>query len=422
MKIVFATFGSLGDVHPLLALALEMKRRGHEVCFATSEYYRAKIETTGLGFAPLRPAISPDDKELVANLMDRKKGTERLFRDLLFPSLADSYHDLQAATRGADLLVSSETIYAAPILAAKTRLRWVSVTLAPMSFFSAFDPPVFPIYSDLAKLRFLGARFNRLMMRLARFHTRRWSQPVYDFRREMGLPRGRDPIYDAKYSPHRVLALFSKTLGEPQRDWAKQTRQTGFCFYDAHNTDNANSSESASRVEAFLQNGAPPIVFTLGSAAVWSAGDFYQNSVRATKMLGRRALFLVGENVIRDLPNTMLAIDYAPYSLVFGRACAVVHQGGVGTTAQAMRAGVPQIIVPWSHDQPDNAARMVRSGAGLSVARRQYSPQNIARTLKYLLETPSFAQRAQQIAAIIAQENGIQNACDELERELKRAV
>lgn len=419
-KIVFATFGSLGDVHPLLALALEMKARGHLVIFATSEWYRAKIEATGLGFAPLRPAVSPDDEQLIADLMDIKKGTERLLRGLLFPTIRDSYNDLLSATKNADLLVAGETIYAAPLVADKTRLRWVSTTLAPMSFFSSYDPPVFPPFPALAKLHCFGPRINRQIIRFARFYTRKWPQPLYDLRRELGLPRGRDAIYDAKYSPHRVLALFSSALGEPQPDWPRQTLQTGFAFYDAHFDASLDLSKSQQRVQEFLDAGAPPVIWTLGSAAVFDAGKFYEESVRAAKTLGCRALFLVGKNVLPDLPDSMLAIDYAPYSHVFSRAAAVVHQGGVGTTAQAMRAGVPQLVMPYSHDQPDNAARIVRSQLGLSIPRHEYSKESAVPLLRALLHDSKFKANATKIAQQIAEENGTQDACDAIERQLSK--
>jgi UDP:flavonoid glycosyltransferase YjiC (YdhE family) len=160
-------------------------------------------------------------------------------------------------------------------------------------------------------------------------------------------------------------------------------------------------------------------VWTLGSAAVFDAGNFYEESVRAAKALKCRALFLVAENALDDLPDSMLAADYAPYSMVFPRAAAVVHQGGVGTTAQAMRAGVPQLIMPFSHDQPDNAARITRRGIGLSIKRNEYSCERVVPLLKALRQNPTYRSNTAEVAAQIAQENGTQTACDELERQLR---
>jgi UDP:flavonoid glycosyltransferase YjiC (YdhE family) len=132
-RILLTTLGSLGDLHPVLALALELRRRGHRAEIATSAFYREKIAALGLPFHPLRPDLAITDPALVRRIMDGSRGSERLLRDLLFPAVREIYEDLAPAAAGADLLVSSEIIYAAPILAAKTGLPWVSFSLAPIS-------------------------------------------------------------------------------------------------------------------------------------------------------------------------------------------------------------------------------------------------------------------------------------------------
>src|SRR5262249_15866724 len=154
------------------------------------------------------------------------------------------------------------------------------------------------------------------------------------------------------------LALFSRLLGDKQLDWPPQTVITGFPFYD-QDGDAGMPAELA----AFLDAGPPPIVFTLGSSAVQDAGLFYEPTIAPARQLGRRAVLLVGKdssNRPASLPEGMLAVDYAPFSELFPQAAAIVHQGGVGTTAQAMRSGRPMLVMPYAHDQPDNAARIVR--------------------------------------------------------------
>ena len=117
-------------------------------------------------------------------------------------------------------------------------------------------------------------------------------------------------------------------------------------------------------MKKFVASGPPPVVFTLGSAAVLAAGDFYEVSAKAAIELGIRAVLLIGtdpRNRLRQqLPDSICVAEYAPYSALFSRASLVVHQGGVGTTAQCLRAGKPMLIMPYSHDQPDNARRMRR--------------------------------------------------------------
>src|SRR5260221_4688224 len=115
-QIVITTFGSLGDLHPYLALSLGLKARGHRVTIATSPYYRPKIESEGIGFHAVRPDLSPDNTELLKLVMDAKKGSEYVIREVIFPHLRDSYEDLSQAVIGADLLVTHPITYAGPLV------------------------------------------------------------------------------------------------------------------------------------------------------------------------------------------------------------------------------------------------------------------------------------------------------------------
>jgi UDP:flavonoid glycosyltransferase YjiC (YdhE family) len=160
-------------------------------------------------------------------------------------------------------------------------------------------------------------------------------------------------------------------------------------------------------------------VFTLGSAAVLAAGDFYEQSSRAAIRLGVRAVLLIG-NDQRNLPHTPLpesicVAKYAPYSGLFPRAALVVHQGGVGTTAQCLRAGRPMLIMPYSHDQPDNARRMRRMGVARVIQRAHYVPWRVTRKLRAMLAEPEFELQARKVAEEVAHENGVKTACDALE-------
>ena len=420
-RLVIATFGSLGDLHPVLALAHELRRRGHTVVLATSELYREKISALGYTFAPLRPEISILDAALVRRVMDGPRGSEYLLRELMLPAVREMHADLARASAGADLLITNELVYAAPLLVEQTGLRWVSYALAPLSYFSIHDPCIPPLRGGGPWLHACPPFVVRAMNRCAALLTDSWWAPVRAFRRELGLAPGGNPLFAGKHSPLLDLALFSPVLQSPQPDWSARTVQTGFCFYD----DNEDPSAAASptplppAVAAFLAAGAPPIVFTLGSAAVFAANNFYTASARAAQLLGRRALLLLGKNLPPpDLPPTILAWDYLPYAEIFPHATAVVHQGGVGTTAQALRAGRPMLIVPFAHDQFDNAARIVRLGVGRTLSRPHYTAANCARALTPLLGDPHIAQLAAEQGQRIRSERGVSLTCDALESTL----
>src|ERR1700733_8416644 len=140
MRILFASIGSLGDLHPCLALGIELKRRGHSIAIAAEEAYRSRVLALGIAFYSLRPNWDPTDSELIRQCEDLKSGPETLFRRLILPQLEDTYADLLTAVSECDLLLAGELVYAAPLVAEKLGLRWGSIILSPCSFLSAYDP------------------------------------------------------------------------------------------------------------------------------------------------------------------------------------------------------------------------------------------------------------------------------------------
>ncbi len=414
-RIVLATIGSFGDLHPVLALALELRRRGHEPSIATSENYRDKISALGFAFHPLRPDLLAEGEHVIAAIMDGPRGSEFLVRERMFPAVRAMHEDLARAIAGADLLIASELVFAAPILAETRGIRWVSFELAPTSLFALHDPPILPLPNGLHWVQRGGPRVFRLIRGVARLVSQSWWRPIRELRRELGLPPGGHPLFEGKYSPRLNLVLFSPVLQRPQPDWPAATVQTGFLFHD----ETAAFARLPREVETFLGAGPPPIVFTLGSAAVYIAGSFYTEAVRAAERLGRRALLLVGKNPPPpNLPASIFAWDYLPFAAVFPRAAAIVHQGGVGTTAQALRAGRPMLVVPFAHDQFDNAARVVRLGVARTIARERFSADSAARELHALLANPRIEEIAAHIGTQVRVERGLELASDAIERVL----
>ena len=169
MRIVLSNIGTYGDINPLIALALELKRRGHVPVMALPEVYRSRIAPLGFEFHSIRPDIDPSNNVLVEMVYDIKHGTEHGLRNFLFPSLRQTYDDLMDAVTKpsrADMLLVGELNYAGPIVAEVTGIPWASYVLAPLSFFSAFDPPVLPAYPKLARADKRVPGFGRVIKRL----------------------------------------------------------------------------------------------------------------------------------------------------------------------------------------------------------------------------------------------------------------
>ena len=415
-RIVLATYGSLGDLHPYIAVSRELARRSHHPVIATFPEFRENIEAAGIGFAPLRPDMARfgDQTAVIERLVDPWRGPELLIREMFMPYLRESYADLERACEGADLLVTHPLAFSGPLLAEKTGLRWASTALAPMGMFSAIDPPLFPAAAWLMQARKLGVAPYRWLFKLPRTMLRRWEGPLRGLRAELGLPPT-DAIagLEGQFSPLLNLALFSTVLAAPRADWPAATVVCGFPRYDGTPPDARTRGE----LESFLAAGESPIVFGLGSSAVMIAGDFWRAAITAAQALGRRAILLTGKppEELGAVPRTVKAFQYLPYSMVFPRASAIVHSAGIGTLAQALAAGRPQLIVPVAFDQPDNARRTAALGIARVVPFRKADARAMTRELAPLLTEPGYAGRAGEAGRIVSREDGARVAADALE-------
>lgn len=415
-RILLNTWGSLGDLHPYVRIARGLREAGHQPIVATCGIYRDLIATEGLEFHAVRPDIDPSQTKLVARVMDAREGPRVVVAELLAPAVREAYEDLLPAARDADLIVSHPVTFGAPLAAGVLGKPWISTALAPTAFFSIHDFPVPAPLPAIAPLLRLGAPVGWIVKRLARASTFTWTGPVRSFRADLGLPDTGDPLFDSQFSPHGTLALYSRVLGDPQRDWPPHTRITGFPF-------GAPAGALPDHVERFLAEGDPPIVFTLGSSATGAAGMFYEDAIGAAEMLGRRAILLTGlrglNRLASPLPAGVLTIDYVPHESVFPRAAATVHHGGIGTLGEALRSGRPMLVLPFAHDQHDNAARVVRLGVARSSPAGRRSAVDLAAELNTLLTDPHYAARAAEIGSIVGGEDGVAIACAAIDEVLR---
>ena len=421
MRVVFATFGSLGDLHPYIAIARELKRRGHRPVIATFEAFREPVEASSVDFAPLRPSMDGfgDRASVMRRLVDPRRGPEVLVREMFMPHLRESYEDLERAAAGTDLLVNHPLVFVGPLLAEKHGLPWASTVLAPLSLFSAADPPVLPGAPWLRAMRVLGTGAYRFVFRIPRLMMRRWEAPLYRLRGDLGLSvPGPVAQMEGQYSPALNLALFSGTFAGRQPDWPPNTVLCGFPRYDGPPPDAATQAA----LDAFLASGEPPLVFALGSSAVLVADDFWRHAIEAARRLDQRALLITGAppEELGALPSSIRVFRYLPYSSAFPHAAAIVHPGGIGTLAQALAAGRPQLIVPVAFDQPDNARHAVALGTARSVPFRKATGDAMARELSPLLGQAGYAARAASLARAIGAEDAAGTACDALLNRLNR--
>lgn len=412
-RIVLTSFGSYGDVNPHLGLAHALRARGHDPVLAVPPAYRSMVEREGLPFHPTRPDVDIHDRSLAARIMDPARGTDVTFGEILIPNLAATVEDLEEAVAGADLLVTHPASLAGPIVAQERGLPWASTVLAPISFFSAYDPVVPAPAPWLHAITSRSRRAARLFRWQTGRITRQWAEPVQRFRVARGLPAGEDPILAGQHSPHLVLGLFSRLLGDPQPDWPANVVVTGGILYNG-----AGPRVLDAPLRDFLDAGDPPLVFTLGTSAVGAAGTFYDVSADVARRLGRRAVLLAGRHQENRPPMSgadIFIADFARHDALFPRAAAIVHQGGAGTLHQALRSGRPMLVVPHAHDQPDNAYRAQRIGVARTLRPSQYRADRLERTLTALLTEPAYQDRAATVAGVVEAEPGADGAAQAIE-------
>lgn len=409
-RVVLSTMGSLGDVYPFIAIALALRDAGVEPVLAAAEAYRGLADAEGIAFHPVRPGPA----DFLAAGYDEARATKAIIDDvaatfdLVLPHLNDGYADLAAIVGGADMVVCSVFAIPARIAAEAAGVPFVSVVFQPLAFCSYRDPPVVgeaPISPALQ--RRVPPAITKLLYAAVRLRFRRRGKVVDALRARLGLPRSRDEFFHGPLRARHVFALYPPAFAPLASDAPRHAQSTGFSFY---NGPGAETEALHPALEAFLADGPPPLLFTLGSLAIHAPGAFYETSAAAATRLGLRAILLVGDHAVAANAHLaspdMLVAGYASHARLFPRASAVIHHGGIGTTAQALRAGVPQLVCPVLGDQFDNAERLREHGLAAVLRLTRYTPNTATAALQALLANVGIVDRARQFAPPVAAVDG----------------
>ena len=409
--ILFVTMGTLGDLHPYLSIAQVLINKEQTVSIASSEEYRAIIETSGFKFIAIHPSIQDlgGYEKLIKKSFHPIKGIRYLSKFVIFRHLKKIYSSLNLAVAHADLIVAHPLAVVVPLLAEIHRKPWVSTVLAPMSFMSVYDPPQLSALPFLYHLRWLGSWVHQLAFGLFRQQTLQWQQPLDQLRQELALsPQNKAVLFEGQFSPLLTLALFDAPLAKPQADWPLKHKVCGCPCYQ----DNSFDVSVLNEFYNFINAGEPPLVFALGSSAVWIVDDFWQYAMQAAQQLGMRAVLITGPKQPQPLNANIKIFSYLPYQHVFPCAAVVIHQGGIGTLAHALRSARPQLIVPVGFDQPDNANRAKRLKVAKIIAFNKVNLGKIAENLSELLDNPQYAINADYIAEQLKPNQGAESAAE----------
>lgn len=399
MKILIVAAGSHGDVLPFVGLGRELQARGHEVRLFASGAFAGLAGEAGLPFVEVMSAA--EYRHLLA---DRDATEPRKGMVLLAQAVMTTQRRCLALLQrecepGRTLLVGSSLAWATRLLGELQQVPVATLHLAPSWFRSNHRAPSI---GPLGHLERAPVFVKRLIWRLMdrRFLDPHFAVPLNALRAEHGLPP-LERLFDRwMHQADLTLGMFPAWFAPPQPDWPTGLPLCGFPLYD-HGGD----APLPPAVERFLAAGAAPVAFTAGTANA-SSHDFFEASVRACQLSGRRGLLLTQDaaQLPATLPPQVVHFDYVPFKALLPRLAALVHHGGIGTTSQALRAGVPQLVRPMGFDQFDNARRVLALGVGRQLLPRRYRPAAVAKALDALVADPAVRARCAELAGRLAAE------------------
>jgi UDP:flavonoid glycosyltransferase YjiC (YdhE family) len=411
LRILLPAIGSSGDVHPVIGLGRALAARGHAVTVVTNDVFSEQIRSSGLGFIALGTRAEAEFIMRDPRLWHPREGFRCIFEHAVLPNIGRLY-EIIAANRGPSTVVAATTLcLGARVAQEKLGVPTASLHLQPLAFRSLVD------YGRLGPFD-LGPRAPRLVKRaLFWLGDTVYVEPLVGpglnaFRATLGLAPVRGVFSRYVHSPLLVLGLFPDWFAAPQVDWPANAHLTGFILHD----DDGREALPAD-AEEFLRAGPAPVLVTPGSAAM-DRGRFFRTTVEACQGLGVRAMLVTNHpgQIPAGLPDGICAFPYLPFSRVLPRCAAIAYHGGIGTLAQAVRAGVPHLVVPNSFDQPDNGQRVVRLGLGRCISQGAYGRRSAARALGELLRSPETARRCRELAPRVDAHDSLERACALIER------
>jgi UDP:flavonoid glycosyltransferase YjiC (YdhE family) len=412
MKITIATVGTRGDVQPYVALGSGLQEAGNQVQIATDPLFKDFIEKAGLGFAPVaadpRKAMQEDIRQIGSN-------PARLLRwieDQFTPLARQYFIDMRVACQDTEAILVSALAFAAMHVAQSLGIPSLATYLYPITPTLAF--PSMVAANSPGWLSSIGW-FNWLSFRLYNLAFFRIMLPVVNQLREeeLGLP----PVPWSYYtkidiSEVPIIYGYSKHVIPKPADWGDHLHVTGYWFLD---DPNWNPPIELTR---FLESGPKPIYIGFGSMVDEEARKTTEIVLEALEMANRRAILHGGWSDLgaAHLPDEVFKVGDVPHEWLFPRMAGIIHHGGAGTTAAALRAGVPSVIVSYFADQPFWAQQVHQLGCSPKpISRKNLSATNLAKAIQEATRNESIINNSSSLGDKIRTENGIKIAVERIE-------
>ncbi len=395
MHYLLATCGTGGDQVPYIAIGKHLADLGHDVTIIGNGAYRHLADRVNLPFVSI---IAPEEDARRNRLRESSgRNAGRSGIPNLIADIEPIFRELAARIRpGQTIVLANIMAMGARLVQEKYDVPTVTLPPSPIVFYSPHDPDCWPprlprfLYGIMARI------VNRGMDRCFR-------PALNEFRRKVGLPPQSQPVRPWMFSPELVLNLLPDWFLPPRPDWPPNVHSIGFMLPAV-----ADTAPLPEVLEEFLAAGDPPLVFSYTSG-ISAAENFYSQGIEAAAQLGERAVILAPPTIAlpSELPRGMLRLPSAAHRRLFPRAKLAVHHGGVGSSAAACAAGVPQFIVPAMYDQPEVLRRLTRLGVADGLIPKKFTAAAAVAKLRALIDSAAVRSRCQEIAGRMQNEHGL---------------
>lgn len=413
MRVLLPTLGSVGDIHPFLAIGQAARQRGHMVEIISNPHFGPLVAKAGLEFHPVGTLAQYEETYRSPKLWHPIHGFGVFWRRMARYAVEPVYERIATHGRANCVVLATPLMLGArlaqerlgvPLVTAYTAATMLRSCRHPMTLAHWRLPRWWPHAARAGAWRALDRWKLEPMV----------AADLPPLRSKLGLAPLQQSVFGQwVHSPNAGVTLFADWFAPRPDDWPPQVHDGGFPLYDG---DSASGLDPA--LARFLDAGAPPIVFTPGSAMAHGHA-FFASALQCCASLGRRGILLTHDRrqIPAQLPSTLVHSAYAPFGLLLPRAAALVHHGGIGNCAQALRAGIPQLLLPHGFDQFDNAMRLELLGAGAMLGRGERSAGAMSAALGQLIGSPTVAAACRDFAGRLAVGASAQRVCALLEQQ-----
>lgn len=420
--MILTGFGAAGDIVPLIAVAKALAQRGHAPRLLLEARFLSMAGRANAEAFALDDSAAPGTARQTAGahragdgaLSHPLSGTLAYLRRVVIPALpaASAALNRHITEWAPDLLIAHHNALTVPPIAARHRIPWAMIAVAPASWTSREQNTLYPGMPD--KDTYSPTLMNLGIAAGQRVTNLLVDGPLNRVRRRLGFERVTGALFTEMFSGGLNLGLWSPRFRPVAGDDAPRSHICGFPRPGAWAVPvpgNGAGPATTAALERFLDSGAPPIVATMGTSVPRHHERFFNAALEASRAVGRRVILLTGPATVR-VPRApdVLSIAFAPLEPLLTKAAGAIIHAGLGTIAACLRSGCPMVAVPFLHDQFDNAARARRLGVSVTLASRRLEGRWLAPLLNRQTKDPGVRQTCAELAPQIAREDGAEHA------------